>query len=62
MTGGQEVGVNGGLSSIANLGSVMYDLGIITYGSVVLLVAMIGVIVLTLNHTEGVKRQDLFNK
>lgn len=62
VTGGQEVGVNGGLSSIANLGSVMYDLGIITYGSVVLLVAMIGAIVLTLNHTEGVKRQDLFNK
>lgn len=56
------MGVNGGLSSIANLGSVMYDLGIITYGSVVLLVAMIGAIVLTLNHTEGVKRQDLFNK
>lgn len=57
---GQEIGVNGGLSNIENLGSVMYDMGIITYGSLVLLVAMIGAIILTLNHTEGIKRQDLF--
>ncbi|MBS1738816.1 MAG: hypothetical protein JSS98_19795 [Bacteroidetes bacterium] len=60
MKEGQEIGVNGGLSNIENLGSVMYDMGIITYGSLVLLVAMIGAIILTLNHTEGIKRQDLF--
>lgn len=60
VTEGQEMGVNGGLSNIENLGSVMYEIGIITYGSMVLLVAMIGAIILTLNHTEGIKRQDLF--
>ena len=32
------------------------------YGGMVLLVAMIGAIVLTLSHTEGVKRQELFRK
>jgi len=32
------------------------------YGSLVLLVAMIGAIVLTLSHSAGVKRQDLFSK
>ena len=32
------------------------------YGSLVLLVAMIGAIVLTNSHTEGVKRQDIYRK
>lgn len=32
------------------------------YASLVLLVAMIGAIVLTLHHSEGVKRQELFKK
>lgn len=30
------------------------------YGAMVLLVAMIGAIVLTISHTPGVRRQDLF--
>lgn len=32
------------------------------YGSLVLLVAMIGAVVLTMSHTEGVKRQDIYRK
>ena len=32
------------------------------YGSLVLLVAMIGAIVLTLSHSEGVQRQELYRK
>ncbi len=60
MIDSEEVGINGGMSNIENLSEVMYDMEIITYGSMILLVAMIGAIILTLSHTEGVKRQDLF--
>jgi hypothetical protein len=44
------------------LGEILYTWDVIIYGSLVLLVAMIGAIVLTLSHSEGVKRQDLFSK
>ena len=61
--GGYEVlEINGGETNIERLGDIMYTWEIIMYASLVLLVAMIGAIVLTLHHSEGVKRQELFKK
>jgi NADH-quinone oxidoreductase subunit J len=44
------------------LGNILYSWDIVIYASLVLFVAMIGAIVLTLSHSEGVKRQDLYSK
>ena len=43
------------------LGSIIYDDFIVAFqlSGLILLVAMIGAIVLTLRHREGVKRQDI---
>ncbi len=49
-------------TNIVAIGQYIYNWPIIMYASLVLLVAMIGAIVLTLSHSEGVKRQDLFSK
>jgi NADH:ubiquinone oxidoreductase subunit 6 (subunit J) len=54
--------INGGSSNLMNIGQILYSWEVIIYGSLILLVALIGAIVLTLSHTEGVKRQDLFSK
>ena len=54
--------LNGTESNIINLGNILYSWDIIIYSSLVLMVALIGAIILTLNHSEGVKRQDLFSK
>ena len=54
--------INGGETNLHWLGQILYSWDIIIFGSLVLLVAMIGAIVLTLSHSEGVKRQDLFSK
>jgi len=51
----------GDLSNIAAIGSVLYTKYVFFFqvAGLVLLVAMIGAIVLTLRHKEGVKRQDI---
>lgn len=54
--------INGGEKNIEMLGGMMYSWEMIMYAGMVLLVAMIGAIVLTISHTEGVKRQELFRK
>lgn len=54
--------INGGETNLHWLGEILYTWEVVIYGSLVLLVAMIGAIVLTLSHSEGVKRQDLFSK
>ena len=57
-----EYSINGGESNVHLLGELLYNWEVIMYGGLVLLVAMIGAIVLTLSHSEGVKRQELFTK
>ena len=54
--------INGGETNVGLIGEGMYTWEQIMYGSVVLLVAMIGAIVLTIGHTEGVRRQELYRK
>ena len=58
----QQLEINGATTNIKAIGEIMYNWPVIMYGSIVLLVAMIGAIVLTLSHSAGVKRQDLFSK
>ena len=50
-----------GVSNTAALGRVLYTKYVYFFqgAGLVLLVAMIGAIVLTLRHKEGVKRQDI---
>lgn len=50
-----------GVSNVAALGAILYDEYVLYFqlAGLVLLVAMIGAIVLTLRHREGVKRQDI---
>ena len=50
-----------GMSNIEALGTVIYDQYVYFFqaAGLVLLVAMIGAIVLTLRHKEGVKRQSV---
>lgn len=57
-----QYSINGGETNVHWLGEILYSWEVIIYGSLVLLVAMIGAIVLTLSHSEGVKRQDLYTK
>ena len=54
--------INGGESNITMMGEMIYTWELIMYSGVVLLVAMVGAIVLTISHTQGVKRQDLYRK
>jgi len=54
--------INGDFSNVSWLGNILYTWDIVIYASLILFVAMIGAIVLTLSHSEGVKRQDLFSK
>ena len=60
----EQVGylINGGESNLTMMGEMIYTWELVIYGSVVLLVAMIGAVVLTMSHTEGVKRQDIYRK
>lgn len=58
----ENYSINGGVTNVHWLGEILYSWEVVLYGSLVLLVAMIGAIVLTLSHSEGVKRQDLFSK
>jgi len=50
-----------GVSNVAALGALLYDRYVLFFqlAGLILLVAMIGAIVLTLRHREGVKRQDM---
>ena len=50
-----------GMSNVEALGNILYDQYALFFqmAGMVLLVAMIGAIVLTLRHREGVKRQDV---
>lgn len=50
-----------GVSNVAALGALIYDRYVLFFqlAGLVLLVAMIGAIVLTLRHRDGVKRQDM---
>ncbi len=50
-----------GLSNIEAIGAVLYDQYVFAFqaAGIVLLVAMIGAIVLTLRHRDGVRRQDI---
>ena len=50
-----------GVSNIAALGALIYDRYVLYFqmAGLILLVAMIGAIVLTLRHRDGVKRQDM---
>jgi NADH-quinone oxidoreductase subunit J len=50
-----------GVNNVAALGALLYDRYVLFFqlAGMVLLVAMIGAIVLTLRHREGVKRQDM---
>ena len=54
--------INGGETNITMMGEMIYTWELIMYGGVVLLVAMVGAIVLTISHTQGVKRQDIYSK
>ena len=54
--------INGLVTNMESLGKSLYVWTIILYGSLVLLVAMVGVITLTLNHSLVLKRQDIFYK
>ena len=54
--------INGLVNNMESLGRSLYAWSIIIYGSLVLLVAMVGVITLTLNHSLVPKRQDVFYK
>lgn len=54
--------INGGESNVEWIGQIMYSWELIMFSSIVLLVAMVGAIVLTISHTPGVKRQELFSK
>ena len=54
--------INGGDTNITMMGEMIYTWELVMYGSLVLLVAMIGAVVLTMSHTEGVKRQDIYRK
>ena len=54
--------INGGETNITMMGQMIYTWELVMFGSMVLLVAMIGAIVLTISHTEGVKRQDIYRK
>ena len=49
-------------SNLEQIASILYTDYFLFFilGSVLLLIAMIGAIVLTITHEEGVKRQDLF--
>ncbi len=49
------------MSNVAALGALIYDRYVLFFqlAGLVLLVAMIGAIVLTLRHRDGVKRQDM---
>ena len=53
-----------GMGNTPALGTVIYDQYILAFqgSGLVLLVAMIGAIVLTLRHREGVKRQDVLRQ
>lgn len=57
-----EYQINGGDTNITMMGEMIYTWELVMYGSLVLLVAMIGAVVLTMSHTEGVKRQDIYRK
>ena len=50
-----------GMNNVAALGALIYDRYVLFFqlAGLILLVAMIGAIVLTLRHREGVKRQDM---
>ena len=48
--------INGGESNVERIGSILYSWEVLMYAGLILLVAMIGAIILTLNHSEGVKR------
>ena len=50
-----------GMSNVEALGAVIYDRYVLFFqlAGLVLLVAMIGAIVLTLRHRDGVRRQDI---
>lgn len=52
------------MSNVHALGFIMYDQYVLIFqlAGLVLLVAMIGAIVLTLRHREGVKRQDVLTQ
>ena len=52
------------LNNVAALGALIYDRYVLLFqlAGLVLLVAMIGAIVLTLRHREGVKRQDMHSQ
>jgi NADH-quinone oxidoreductase subunit J len=54
--------INGGETNLTMMGEMIYTWELVMYGSLVLLVAMIGAVVLTMSHTEGVKRQDIYRK
>lgn len=54
--------INGGETNLTMMGEIIYTWELVMYGSLVLLVAMIGAVVLTMSHTEGVKRQDIYRK
>lgn len=58
---GEAVGASGGLSNTEALGQVLYTKYAYFFqgAGLVLLVSMIGAIVLTLRHREGVKRQSI---
>jgi len=58
----ENFSINGANSNLINIGLILYSWEVIIYGSLVLLVALIGAIVLTLSHSEGVKRQELYSK
>ncbi len=51
----------GDVSNVAALGALIYDRYVLFFqlAGLILLVAMIGAIVLTLRHRDGVKRQDM---
>jgi len=53
-----------GMQNTPALGTIIYDQYILAFqgSGLVLLVAMIGAIVLTLRHREGVKRQDVLRQ
>ena len=52
------------LTNIESIGQILYTHGYIYFivSSIVLLIAMVGAIVLTLYHEQGVKRQDIFSQ
>jgi len=54
--------INGKIHNIESLGQILYFCSNILYGSLILLIAMVGAIILTLNHSQILKRQDMFSK